>query len=443
MITIHGRGKRPIEAVLKDTVHSLYEEAVNNCLNPELFSGYSRQQSREADDIRARQNALYNKTVLPLKRLSDAYRGDWDIQSLPTTNPTETISQQKISNKPITASESPLQADFTVAMFCALPLEVDAVTVLFDGFYQDSTLYQNAPGDSNTYTLGRMGRHHAVLVHLPGMGKSVASQAASSIRLSYPNIRLALVVGICGGVQYKKGHAEILLGDIVVSDGIVQHDFGRRVPGAFLRKTSVTDVLGRHNVAIRGFLSKIKTTMAMNQIGSKIEKYLEAINRTLGNDTVRYPEVEQDEVFQPTYQHKHHDPVACSSCAHSTNSTVCDEVFDLSCSQLNCDKDKLVQRKRLQTALTLGHTPSATIHVGLIASGDTVMESGQDRGLIAIQDNVIAFEMEGAGVWDSLPCLVVKGVCDYADSHKNKIWQPCAAATGAACMKALLDEWTL
>ncbi|CAG7950638.1 unnamed protein product [Penicillium salamii] len=400
-------------------------------------------QSREVDEIRARQNALYEKIVVPLKRLSDAYRDDWDIQSLPSTNATEAISYQDISNKTITASESAIQTDFTVAIFCALPLEVDAVSALFDGFFQDSTLYQNAPGDSNTYTLGRMGRHHAVLVHLPGMGKIVASQAASSIRSTYPNIKLALVVGICGGVPYKDGHEEIILGDIVVSDGIVQHDFGRRVPGAFLRKTSATDELGRPNVAIRGFLSKIKTTMARKRIGSNVEKYLKAVNQTLGNDTARYPGIEQDELFQSTYQHKHHDPDACISCVHSTNSTVCDEVFDLSCHELKCHKDKLVQRKRLQAALTQGHTPSPTIHLGLIASGDTVMKSGQDRDLISMQDNVIAFEMEGVGVWDSLPCVVVKGVCDYADSHKNKIWQPYAAAIGAACMKALLDEWSL
>ncbi|KAF7155844.1 hypothetical protein CNMCM5623_008724 [Aspergillus felis] len=424
---------------LKDTLHSLYEEAVNNCLNPELFGGYSTQQSRELDEIRARQNALYEKIVAPLKRLSDAYRDDWDIQGLP---PTETICRQDISNMTITASESPLQADFTVAIFCALTLEVNAVSVLFDGFCQDSTLYQNAPGDSNTYTLGRMGRHHVVLVHLPGMGKSVASQAASSIRSTYPNIKLALVVGICGGVPYTNGHAEIILGDVVVSDGIVQHDFGRRVPGGFLRKTSVTEQLGRPNVVIRGFLSKIKTTIVRQRIGSNVEKYLKAINQTLGNDTARYPGIEQDELFQSTYRHKHHDPVACITCAQATNSTVCDEVFDLSCHQLKCHKDKLVQRKRLQTALIQGHMPSPTIHVGLVASGDTVMKSGQDRDLIAMPDNVIAFEMEGVGVWDSLPCLVVKGVCDYADSHKNKIWQPYAAATGAACMKALLDEWT-
>ncbi|KAJ5159631.1 uncharacterized protein N7482_006635 [Penicillium canariense] len=427
---------------LKHTVHSLYEEAVNNCLNPELFSGYSIQQSREVDEIRARQNALYEKIVVPLKRLSDAYRDDWDIQSLPTTNITETISFQDISEKTTPTSDSPLPANFTIAIFCALPLEVDAVSVLFDGIFQDSTLYQNAPGDSNTYTLGRIGRHLAVLIHLPGMGKSVASQAASSVRATYPNIKLGLVVGICGGVPYKKGRAEILLGDIVVSDGIVQHDFGRRVPGAFLRKTSVADEIGRPNVAIRGFLSKIKAKMVRERVDSNVEKYLQAINQTLGNDTARYPGVEQDELFQSTCRHKHHDPVACISCAHSSNSTVCDEVFDLSCHELKCPKDKLVQRKRLQTALAQGHAPPSTIHLGLIASGDTVMKSGQDRDLIAMQENVIAFEMEGVGVWDSLPCLVVKGVCDYADSHKNKIWQPYAAATGAACMKALLDEWT-
>jgi nucleoside phosphorylase len=49
--------------------------------------------------------------------------------------------------------------------------------------------------------------------------------------------------------------------------------------------------------------------------------------------------------------------------------------------------------------------------------------------------------MESAGVWDNFPCVVIKGVCDYADSHKNKKWQGYAAATAAACMKAFLKEW--
>jgi nucleoside phosphorylase len=82
------------------------------------------------------------------------------------------------------------------------------------------------------------------------------------------------------------------------------------------------------------------------------------------------------------------------------------------------------------------------IHYGMIASGDTVMKSGEHRDIIAASDNVIAFEMERAGVWDIFPCVVIKGICDYADSHKNKGWQNYAAATAAACMKAFLKEWT-
>ncbi|GCB23183.1 hypothetical protein AAWM_06068 [Aspergillus awamori] len=207
-------------------------------------------------------------------------------------------------------------------------------------------------------------------------------------------------------------------------------------------KTSVTDGLGRPNAMIRGFLSKVKTTIEQQRMSSKIKKYMGTISQILGYHTARYPGVEQDEVYESSYQHKHHGSTTCSSCADSTKTTFCDELFDLSCHELGCRKEKLVKRERLQTALTQGHTPSPAIHLDLIASGDTVMKSGLDRDLIAMRDSVITFEMEGAGVWDSLPCLVVKGVCDYADSHKNKIWQPYAAATGAACMKALLDEWS-
>jgi nucleoside phosphorylase len=40
---------------------------------------------------------------------------------------------------------------------------------------------------------------------------------------------------------------------------------------------------------------------------------------------------------------------------------------------------------------------------------------------------------------NSFPCLVIRGICDYADSHKNKKWQGYAAATAAACAKELLS----
>ena len=56
---------------------------------------------------------------------------------------------------------------------------------------------------------------------------------------------------------------------------------------------------------------------------------------------------------------------------------------------------------------------------------------------------MVALEMEGAGVWDVLPTIIVKGICDYADSHKNKGWQKFAAARAATCAKVLIEEWNI
>jgi hypothetical protein len=47
--------------------------------------------------------------------------------------------------------------------------------------------------------------------------------------------------------------------------------------------------------------------------------------------------------------------------------------------------------------------------------------------------------MEAAGLMDELSCLAIRGICDYVDSHKNKRWQLCAAATAAAYAKELLS----
>lgn len=82
---------------------------------------------------------------------------------------------------------------------------------------------------------GKIQDHHIVLVHMPGMGKGTASQAASSLRSSYPEIKLALAVGLCGGVPSCLGDKDgLVLGDVVISDGVVQYGFGRQFPDNFL-----------------------------------------------------------------------------------------------------------------------------------------------------------------------------------------------------------------
>jgi nucleoside phosphorylase len=116
---------------------------------------------------------------------------------------------------------------FRVAIVCALPHEADAVTLLFDQFWDDDRdHYGRADGDTNHYFTGRIGGHHVVLAVLPGMGNNSAAAATASLRSSYTNLKLAILVGTCGGVPGIGDH-DAFLGDVVVSKTIIQYDYGR------------------------------------------------------------------------------------------------------------------------------------------------------------------------------------------------------------------------
>ncbi|KAI1294320.1 purine and uridine phosphorylase [Xylaria venustula] len=315
------------------------------------------------------------------------------------------------------------QDDFEIAIMCALPLEANAVIALFDKCW-DSKRYHRAPGDTNTYTTGAIGRHNIVLVHLPSMGKVAAATSATYLRASYTGIRLSLVVGICGGVPSGKSpkDEEVLLGDVVISDGIIQYDFGRQFPHGFIRKGHFQDSLPRPSPSIRAFLAMLQAKRTQKHLQENTIRYLNDLQRTL-DIIATYPGITEDRLFKPTYKHKHHDGLRCPVC--NSWDGVCDEALTLSCEELGCDEHELVTRKRPES---LSGIP--IIHFGLFASSDSVMKSGEARNQAASRDGIIAFEIEGASV------------CDYADSHKSKRWQAYAAATAAATTKAILEYWS-
>jgi hypothetical protein len=66
------------------------------------------------------------------------------------------------------------------------------------------------------------------------------------------------------------------------------------------------------------------------------------------------------------------------------------------------------------------------------------MKDALIRDKLSAQKNVLCFEMEAAGLVNDFPCLVIRGICDYADSHKNSKWQGYAAMVAAAYAKDLL-----
>lgn len=362
---------------------------------------------------------------------------DSDADSVPKSKPTPSVVAVNDDNDSHDVHPPQTRHGFGVAIMCALPIEATAVKTLLDNKWQAAP-FGKAPTDTNIYSVGSIGPHRVVVVHMPGMGKVAAATAAANLRTSFQSLKLVLLVGICGGAPTGSGKApaELLLGDVVVSEGVVQYDLGRRLPGdRFVRKDTPHDNLSKLSLEADALLAKLKT--GQEELHNSVCQHLDALQQQLGS-SVAYPGRNDDRLFRPDYLHKHHDPSECPTCAEKVDG-VCDKAIEMSCDVLGCDQESnLVSRLRPE------HACEPVVHFGDVASGDTVMRSGKDRDMIAARDKVIAFEMEAAGMWEILrasACLVVKSVCDYADSHKHKRWQGYAAATAAAAAKALLENW--
>ncbi|KAF5573450.1 pfs domain-containing protein [Fusarium pseudoanthophilum] len=330
-------------------------------------------------------------------------------------------------------------SEIDIAILCALTLEADAVETLFDGQWAGG--YNRSEGDTNTYTLGVIGCHGVVLVHMPGIGTTYSATVATCCRSTFPRISLALVVGICGGVPFSEGGTELLLGDVVISDGLVRYDFARQYPDGCLIKNSVSESARKLPVEILGYLSKLKGVNGRRRLRERTIEHQTTLSNML---EVMNPGVEDDILFESTYSHRHHPPSSCNICIGDSGDPtgmICERSRSATCKDLNCDIARSIPRKRQIKAPESQGKLYPAVHFGKLGSGDKVMKSGEDRDRIACSEGIIAFEMEGAGAWDTLPCVIIKGISDYSDSHKDKRWQVYAASTAASCAKAFLEGW--
>ncbi|KAJ5646947.1 hypothetical protein N7490_003319 [Penicillium lividum] len=121
---------------------------------------------------------------------------------------------------------------FQIGWICALPIEAAAATEMLDESF--GILDVQDPSDLNTYTLGRIGKHHIAIACLPGgqYGTTSATTVANNmVRTFSKSLRVGLMVGVGGGVP-SAAH-DIRLGDVVVScyegtsGGVLQYDMGK------------------------------------------------------------------------------------------------------------------------------------------------------------------------------------------------------------------------
>ena len=304
-----------------------------------------------------------------------------------------------------TVSPSRKHADYTVGWICALAVELTAARAMLDEIHEE--LLPRKSGDDNLYTLGSIGSHNVVIVCLPTgmMGTNSAATVTKDLRRSFESIKIGVMVGIGGGIPTN---VDIRLGDVAVSKpdghhgGVVQYDFGKTVGnGQFAR----VGTLNKPSLLLLGAVANLTARHRVED--PKLHKHIATVVKSHPDFAV-YPGEQSDQLFDATYQHR-------------SQSSTCDQ----------CDLRKTKPRPSRMVK-------SPVIHYGNIASGNQVMRDAETRDRLAAQENVICFEMEAAGFMDSFPCLVVRGICDYADSHKNKNWQPYAAIVAAAYTKELL-----
>jgi len=182
--------------------------------------------------------------------------------------------------------------------------------------------------------------------------------------------------------------------------GVIQYDFGKRTPNGFLR----TGALNSPPQILLGAVAKVRANELRDR--SKLSQYVSKLERV---SKFRREITGPDVLFEAGY----------------------DYVGGETCNQ--CDTNSQIKRQRRDGG-------AVAVHYGAIASGNQVMRDGKTRDEISSElGGVLCFEMEAAGLMNRFPCLIIRGICDYADSHKNKRWQAFAAGTAAAYAKEVLS----
>ena len=282
--------------------------------------------------------------------------------------------------------------DYTVGWISALPVELAAALEMLDEEHSLPEDFPQDDRDDDFYTFGRIGSRNIVFSCLPAglIGTTSAASVASRLTAKFRHMKFGLMVGIGGGVPSSSN--DIRLGDVVVSTpsgsfgGVVQYDFGKAMSGGLFHRT------GSLNAPPQLLLNALSHIRARQALG-------------------RHPVSEHLSVFNmlPTFSREKAGP-------------------------------DILYEGESPKARPQRNSTDPSIHYGTIATGNQVMKDSVVRDRLSQELNgVLCFEMEAAGLMNNFPCLVIRGICDYADSHKNKNWQPYAAATAAAYAKELLS----
>ncbi|KAI7568894.1 purine and uridine phosphorylase [Hortaea werneckii] len=285
--------------------------------------------------------------------------------------------------------------------------------------------------DSNNYVLGRIHEHNVVIACLPSgvYGTTAAARVADNMLRTFVGLRFGLLVGIGGGIPDVKAGRDVRLGDVVVSQpdqtfgGVVQYDMG---------KNHGTDNFVRTG-ALDSPPERLLTALANLRSASSLNVQAQKTYATFVTEAYeKHPGLRDDGYTSPGPDTDH---LHCARCRTETWWWLLWLLLVWVCPFLQCD---LCDSGRVRRPLRTG----SKIHYGTIASGNQVIKDSFQRDKLGRDYNALCVEMEAAGLMNKFRCLVIRGICDYADHCKNDAWQKYAALVAAAFAKDFLQHVT-
>lgn len=332
---------------------------------------------------------------------------------------------------------------YQIGIICALPLERTAVECMLD---EEHGALSAATGDNNTYTFGKVGGHNVVVASLGAgeYGTVSASGVANDTRRSFSKFKYGLMVGIAGGIPRPQNPAgDIRLGDIVVGcangvPSVINYRLGKQTVTGFEIRSELAKPPQTIQTAVSALQSRHMThgPTYLTHLAEMLQKNPRLNNSKFPADYYIMPE-SPDCLFETSFLHIS-DASDCQPCQQQQEKLVRRGQRHLRQPPADVHDTKFVR------FMDKGGADYPNVHLTTVASADTLMKDAVERDKIYgyIKDQrkatALCFEMEAAGIVDNWPCLVIRGICDYSDSHKQKEWQNFAAATAAAYAKDLL-----
>ncbi|KAM0479440.1 hypothetical protein ACHAPX_004652 [Trichoderma viride] len=300
---------------------------------------------------------------------------------------------------------------YRVGWICPSELEQIAALEMLD---EEHMPIEQPITDHNVYKLGSINGHNVVIAGLHQIGNCPATTVVTQMRMTFKNLKYGLLVGIGGGVPVETDDGMIRLGHVVVSkpagehSGVIQYDHGKTIDGVFERTGSVMPPPAVLLNAAQ-LLAVQRARMDYDPIWKDTLRFR---TERRGLRRFKFPGIANDHLYQSEYVHQQQG---------------------VSCEKGGCSPEQRVSRPVDED----DDEAFVVVHRGNIASGELSLRDAKQRDGLAKQHGILCFEMEAAGALNDFPCLVIRGISNYCDSHKNNIWDGFAAAAAAAYARQL------